>query len=381
MSDPVVLLQTLLSHIGRAEPDPWYPSEFAKAADIPRDTLDEPLNLLRMLGLAELTDWVSGRGQGYRLTEQGREVVGNPSGLVRLLQQTLAGQYQAFGSSEQDSASSQPPTTFERGEHVRRALLSESQPVVCYSLFWLIVGVWAFGLVIAVILGVPLNRYLVGTINDPLLVLGGLHGLSLLSGEWWRLLSCMFLHIGFVHLLVNGYSLRVIGPLVEKLYGGWRFAVLSLLSGVVGSVAAAVVSPDVLSAGASGAIWGLLGGLCAWFYLNRLHLPARLISQVAQQLVFVILLNVVISLAPGISAAAHFGGGLAGVLVGALLVEQRYRRGIARILCVVALLVVLPTAIGYLRYAMRTDPRWFEMQDRLERSKQVDRSDIDNHLS
>jgi rhomboid protease GluP len=394
MSDPVVLLQTLLVHIGQAEPEPWYPSEFAKATDIPRDTLDEPLNLLRMLGLAELTEWVSGRGQGYRLTERGREVAGQPIQLVRLLQQTLAGQYQAFSPPEQDKNTEAPLTTFERGEQIRRALLSNDKPVVCYILFWLMVGIWAFGLVVSVLVGVPLNRYIVGTTNDPLLLLGGLHGLPLLHGEWWRLLSCMFLHIGFIHLLVNGYSLRMLGPLLERLYGGWRFAVLYLLSGLIGSIAAVIVSPDVLSAGASGAIWGLLGGLCAWLYLNRQHLPARLVSQVAQDLTFVILLNVVISLAPGISASAHFGGGLAGVLVGALLVEHRYRRGLARLLCLLTLLVLLPTALGYLRSAMRTDPRWLEMQERLERLQQADRinadrsvtyghlrSNIDNHLS
>ncbi len=89
----------------------------------------------------------------------------------------------------------------------------------------------------------------------------------IMEGEYWRLLTAGFLHIGIVHLLMNGLSLWWVGQLVERLFGPWRMLAIYLVAMVGGSVASFVFGPPiVLSAGASGAIFGLLGAL-AWYRL------------------------------------------------------------------------------------------------------------------
>src|SRR5262249_39038114 len=85
------------------------------------------------------------------------------------------------------------------------------------------------------------------------LVIGGL--------QYWRMITCMFLHIGFLHLLFNNYALWIIGQEIEKLYGSARFVVLYVVTGVLASVCSLVLSPEAVSAGASGAIFGLFGVL------------------------------------------------------------------------------------------------------------------------
>src|SRR5262245_24811122 len=83
-------LAALLYQIAQSEPQPWYPKVFAESRGVPRDSLDAPLERLRLLGLVELTEWVANNGQGYRLTTAGKRVLYEPRLMAQLQSGTLA---------------------------------------------------------------------------------------------------------------------------------------------------------------------------------------------------------------------------------------------------------------------------------------------------
>lgn len=136
------------------------------------------------------------------------------------------------------------------------------------------------------------------------------------AGDYYRLLTCIFLHIGIIHLVCNMYSLYIIGKEVEGLYGKWKYLIIYILSGICGSILSLAFNSNTISAGASGAIFGLLGALLYFGYYYRTYLGATIKSSVLP----VIILNLVIGfLNPGIDNSAHIGGLVAGILVSMLL--------------------------------------------------------------
>jgi rhomboid protease GluP len=135
------------------------------------------------------------------------------------------------------------------------------------------------------------------------------------SGEYWRLFTSMFLHIGFAHLLFNGYALVAIGTELERLLGPVRFLVIYLLSGLYGALASYAFSVN-LSAGASGAIFGLIGALAAFFFLHRARLGNWGRMRLAN-IAFLIAINLFFGFTyPGIDNLAHLGGLLGGFGLG-----------------------------------------------------------------
>ena len=144
------------------------------------------------------------------------------------------------------------------------------------------------------------------------------------AGEVWRLFTSMFLHIGLVHLAVNCFSLYNIGVVLERFIGSVRFAVLYILAGLCGGFASYWFSPRSISAGASGAIFGLLGALGVFFYLHR-SLFGRTANSILTNIAIVALLNLGLGASiPGIDNFAHVGGLAGGLIVGAIL-APRYR--------------------------------------------------------
>ena len=133
------------------------------------------------------------------------------------------------------------------------------------------------------------------------------------QGEYYRLLSCMFLHANMYHLFFNMYALYVIGPQVEKYYGKLKFLFIYLISGLLGSLFSAVfMDASTYSLGASGAIFGLLGSVAYFTYYYRATLQGLLRSQVLP----VILINLVISvMIKSIDLSAHIGGLIGGILM------------------------------------------------------------------
>src|SRR5262249_28505591 len=126
------------------------------------------------------------------------------------------------------------------------------------------------------------------------------------------------------------------------------FLALYLLAGFGGSCAMVVFSRDLsLGAGASGAIWGLLGSLIAWVFLNRRALPPAMVSSLTRQLIIVVVLNVFITYSiPGISASAHFGGGVVGFLASIPMDYLRFGRGLHRVFALAGVLAVPLVCLG-----------------------------------
>jgi len=138
---------------------------------------------------------------------------------------------------------------------------------------------------------------------------GSLVPLQVAGGEWWRLVTSGFLHIGPVHLLVNMLALWFIGRDVELALGRLRFSVLYGASLLGGSAAVMLFSPPVTAtAGASGAVYGLMGALLVLLRRMRLPMTSALV---------IIGLNVVLTLSLGFSFAAHIGGLVTGLAVAA----------------------------------------------------------------
>lgn len=132
------------------------------------------------------------------------------------------------------------------------------------------------------------------------------------NGEIYRLLTCAFLHVGLIHLVVNMYSLRVIGPSVEGLIGKGKFVFIYLISAISASLMYLVfVDSNIVSVGASGAIFGLMGALLYFGYHYRLYLN----DAIKTQIIPVILFNLIIGfMMPGIDNGAHIGGLIGGYL-------------------------------------------------------------------
>jgi membrane associated rhomboid family serine protease len=148
------------------------------------------------------------------------------------------------------------------------------------------------------------------------------------AGEWWRLLTAAFLHIGPLHLALNMLALLVFGSELERGLGRWRFLVLYLLSALGGAAAIQLLGePTRPVAGASAAIYGLLGALGVLMLARR---------QDVRGLVTLLAINVVISFLPGVSLLGHLGGLAAGALVGGIFVLTR-RNQPAQIVALAAL--------------------------------------------
>jgi membrane associated rhomboid family serine protease len=138
------------------------------------------------------------------------------------------------------------------------------------------------------------------------------------QGDTWRLLTAMFLHIGLTHLAFNGWALFSIGREVEAFYGSLRFGLIYFLGGLVGGVASYVLSsaPNVPSAGASGAIFALIGAEIAYFLRNR-SILGKFSRQRLSNLAVLVAINLVFGFTvPGINNLAHLGGLVGGTALG-----------------------------------------------------------------
>jgi rhomboid protease GluP len=201
--------------------------------------------------------------------------------------------------SESNSVPQTPPA---EAPGVRLAL-PVSRPLGTYVLLGLIVMVW-------------LAMTALGGSEDVygLLAFGAKYNPFIVQGQYWRLLTATFLHIGFLHLLFNGYALYVLGSMVESRFGTLRFMVLYLLSGIAGSTASFLGS-DAVSAGASGAIFGIMGAIIVYFVRYRQNFPSG--GRQLTNLLVVAAINLAWGMAnPEIDNFGHVGGLIVGLLLG-----------------------------------------------------------------
>lgn len=358
MSTPDVTLESLLRLVASTSPAAWYPKAYAQSSGVPREQLDGPLNDLRLAGLLKMTEWVKDIGQGYLLTPFGKEVLDNPQFLARLregLRPTLTVEEERPEAERPDSSA---PTTFERGEVVRNALLYPQPPRVTWVLIGLNVLVFLIGILWSNQGGVQGGLFLEGRDGKTIREMGALTAFDLINGDWWRVLMCCFLHFGIFHIAMNMYALFATGNKLESLWGRWRYLTLYLLSGIGGATIAVLYDPTKLLAGASGAVWGLMMSPVVWVYLNRQFIPAPTMKEWFSQWWMIVLCNVIISFLPNISMAAHFGGGAVGIVVSLLLYYQRNGSQTLRQVTTASLLLIPFICYGALHSAIENDPRW-----------------------
>ncbi|RZM14250.1 MAG: rhomboid family intramembrane serine protease, partial [Pedobacter sp.] len=134
------------------------------------------------------------------------------------------------------------------------------------------------------------------------------------AGEPWRLLTACFLHIGVIHLAVNMMSLRYLGMQIEPLLGSWRFLVAYLATGLTGSLGSLWWHNIAVSAGASGAIFGIEGVLLALVMTNLFNDDVR--KALLKSTLSVVGINLLIGISIGADNAAHIGGLIGGIVCG-----------------------------------------------------------------
>lgn len=163
------------------------------------------------------------------------------------------------------------------------------------------------------------------------------------DGDWYRLVTAMFLHASLLHLAFNMLALYWLGTIVEHALGSWRFLLLYLVSGIAGSAGALVLSnPTAVTVGASGAIYGIMGAL--------LVLEYRATGSFAGQALGLIVLNLALTFAiPNISVGGHLGGLAGGILATFALAHFRYARPRSLGPALVGLIMVVSFVVAYVR--------------------------------
>jgi rhomboid protease GluP len=146
-------------------------------------------------------------------------------------------------------------------------------------------------------------------------VMGATHSKLVHDGDIWRLFTSMFLHWDVTHILVNMLALFNLGQLLEPILGPRRFFILYGLSGLGAALVTTNLGPDRLSAGASGAIWGLMTAVLAIVIFPRGLLPPLLVARLKSSAWRPLVLNIFLSFVPGIDLLAHFGGGICGFVL------------------------------------------------------------------
>lgn len=146
---------------------------------------------------------------------------------------------------------------------------------------------------------------------------GGNYGPLTTENEWWRLLSSCFIHIGIIHLFMNCIALAYIGLLLEPYLKKWQLITTYLFCGILASLTSLYWNDNLVSAGASGAIFGLCGILIIFLLFNKLD--KKLNSNLLLPLTSLISINLLSGYKEGIDGAAHIGGFLSGILFGIIL--------------------------------------------------------------
>lgn len=191
----------------------------------------------------------------------------------------------------------------EKRNRIAEKIFSYKKPIITYAI-----------MAICILLFVMM--YIFGNGTEDLIKYGANYDILTKNGEYYRLFTCMFLHIGIWHLLCNMYSLYIIGKEVENLFGKWKYLIIYILSGISGSLLSLAFSNNSVSAGASGAIFGLLGALLYFGYHYRTYLG----NTIKRTIIPVIVINLVLGfLNSSVDNAAHIGGLVGGILISMLV--------------------------------------------------------------
>ena len=157
---------------------------------------------------------------------------------------------------------------------------------------------------------------------EVLLEFGALYKPFVLAGQYHRIISSGFLHAGIIHLAMNMLALYVLGIMIEEIFGKVKFGVIYIGALISGSIATIIFGGNVISVGASGAIFGLLGAAFAYGFIMRKRIGKSFMNSLLQA----IILNVFIGiLVPGINNIAHLGGLFGGLILGAIFLFMKQK--------------------------------------------------------
>lgn len=190
-------------------------------------------------------------------------------------------------------------------------------PVVTYAIIAICAALFVIDAVLSD--GATLGGGFLGGSIGPLGEQNLINAFAVAQGEWWRIITSAFFHLGLIHIAFNMYVLFMYGAIVERMYGPIEYAAIYLLCAAGGSVLTILVDPTQFAAGASGAIFGLVGLL---FVVGRRHhavlgREARMVvAGVGSYLVFLLLFTFIV---PNISWTGHLGGLIVGAILGFLL--------------------------------------------------------------
>jgi membrane associated rhomboid family serine protease/Flp pilus assembly protein TadD len=164
--------------------------------------------------------------------------------------------------------------------------------------------------------GAPLNN---PSVSD-IIRFGANFGPLTLGNQWWRMVTAIFVHIGLMHLLINEWCLWDLGFMAEQLYGPRTFLAVYLISGITGSLVSVAHNFQVVSAGASGAIFGIAGALITTLHFGHIPAPRKALRASLISLIVFAVFNLAYGFYNGhIDNCAHVGGLVAGLLLGAIL--------------------------------------------------------------
>ena len=188
--------------------------------------------------------------------------------------------------------------------------------------------------------------------------MGAIYPPAMVAGEWQRLIAAPFLHFGVLHIAMNGWAQWSLGAPVEFLIGPWRFLALWLGSALGASLTSFFFNEETVSAGASGAIFGLLGAFTTFVFFRKDILPQPVPRPLRNGVLATLLLNLMISFIPGIDMAAHAGGFVTGAIMAFALVRRDHGSlqgpaGAGRLRLVVALVVLV--GVGLTSFQERAD--------------------------
>jgi membrane associated rhomboid family serine protease len=320
-------LEAILRMCAAAAPEAWYPRVYIKQSGADPVLLDRCLELLRLEGLIRKVPGTPETGHGIALSPEGERVLQDPAAVERL-------------------RNGQPIFPESRGSIIRQALRERMVPWVTRLLLASNLAVFAFGAWLASNVGKTSAFFKGFPVTDQTVLqiaqrCGAVNGQAVLRGEWWRLLSAAFVHFGVLHLLLNMYMLYAIGSRVERAWGRGRYLLIYFFSAWGGSCLAVAYTPQILMAGASGALCGILAADAVWVLLNGRYLPREMVRREKTNMVINAMLIGFISLFAGVSGLGHLGGALAGAATAFLLNVQRFNRPPLRWVALLAL-VVLP---------------------------------------
>ncbi len=362
---PADPLEKILRLCAAAAPGPWYPRLYGEKHNVDPVTMDSFLEELWLEGLVERSGGSPQTGPGLALTERGREVLNDPEALERLRE-------------------GRPLVEGDQGGTVRQVLRAPVRPVGTVLLVLVNLAVFGYEVYLAdqramvrefMVAGgslfgkqPPLDVRVKGVLDAS----GAVSKELLFEGQWWRLLTGEWVHVGLMHLLLNLFGLYVVGRQGEPMWGHLRYLVIALVSGWAGVCVGVATQPEgAIGGGASGTVLGVMAAEVVWWLCNRRHLPRALRRRAMSGTIVNVVLLALIFLSSSGSGWGHVAGVAAGAAAALLLQVQRFGAPALRAPAGAAVVLVPVLAFAILHRGLsdeKFEKRYVDRTDKLTRT-------------